>query len=107
MATQELVRRWLGTDADTPSGRAWGAVVLADYSDLAETLERHGEQATAGAERGDTRAVTMLLDAGADPGEEGQRTHGRYTDGVGHRGRLARVCAVDLNGTREAGNRTA
>ena len=85
MATQELVRTWLGTDADTPSGRAWGAVVLADYSELAETLERHGEQATgtaqgplgnpvsaltAGAERGDTRAVTMLLDAGADPGKK-------------------------------------
>ena len=85
MATQELVRQWLGADADTPSGRAWGAVVLADYGDLTETLERHGVLATgtaqgplghpvnaltAGAQRGDTRAVTMLLDAGANPGRK-------------------------------------
>ena len=123
MATQELVQRWLGTDADTPSGRAWGAVILADYSNLAETLERHGEQATgtvqgplghpvnaltAGATRGDTRAVTMLLDAGADPGEKASG-HMVATPMawaiVGHRGRLSRVCAADRNGAREAGNR--
>ena len=82
MATRERVRSWLGTHANTPSGHAWGAVLLADYDELTKTLERYGKQATeavhgalgnpvtaltAGAVRGDTRAVTMLLDAGAAP----------------------------------------
>ena len=86
MATRERVRSWLGTHANTPSGHAWGAVLLADYDELGETLERYGKQATeavhgalghpvtaltAGAVRGDTRAVTMLLDAGAAPEEKG------------------------------------
>ena len=86
MATRERVRSWLGTHANTPSGHAWGAVLLADYDELSETLERYGKQATeavhgalgnpvtaltAAAVRGDTRAVTMLLDAGAAPEEIG------------------------------------
>ncbi len=85
MATSELVRNWLGKDADTPAGKAWGAVVLADYDTLKTTLERYGDEATGAAQgplghpvtaltaaavRGDTRAATMLLDAGADPTEK-------------------------------------
>ena len=85
MATRERGRAWLESQALKPGGRAWGAVLLADYDALAKTLERYGKQATqavqggfghpvtaltAGAVRGDTRAVTMLLDAGADPYEK-------------------------------------
>ena len=85
MATRERGRAWLERQALKPGGRAWGAVLLADYDALAKTLERYGKQATeavqggfghpvtaltAGAVRGDTRAVTMLLDADADPNEK-------------------------------------
>ena len=86
MTTRERVGTWLKGHANTPSGHAWGAVILADYKGLAETLERFGKEATgtvhgalqypvtaltAGAVRGDTLAVTMLLDAGAHPAEKG------------------------------------
>ena len=85
MATRERGRAWLERQAKKPGGQAWGAVLLADYDELGETLERYGKQATeavhgalghpvtaltAAAVRGDTRAVTMLLDAGADPNEK-------------------------------------
>ena len=83
MGTRTDNRKWLGDDADTPAGNAWDAVLRADYARLEATLERYGEQATlavqgpigvpvtaltAAARRGDTRALSMLLDAGADPG---------------------------------------
>lgn len=68
---------------------AWDAMLRADYECLKKTLERYGEQAlstaqgpighpvtavTAAARRGDTKALSMLLDAGADP----------YTKASGH-----------------------
>lgn len=82
MPAREENRVWLGKDADTPAGKAWDAVRRADYSELRTTLERYGSEATkkaqgpighpvtaltAAARQGDTRAMTMLLEAGADP----------------------------------------
>ena len=82
MGLQADNRDWLGNDADTPAGRAWDAVRRADYGGLKTTLERHGKESTATAQgaighpvtaltaaarQGDTRALSMLLDAGADP----------------------------------------
>ena len=82
LATRELVQKWLGPDAETPSGMAWDGVLRADYAALASTLERHGADATgmaqgplghpvtaltAAAQRGDTLAVSMLLAHEADP----------------------------------------
>lgn len=72
-------RKWLGDDADTPAGNAWDAVLRADYARLEATLERYGEQPTltaqgpighpvtalaAAARQGDTKALSMPLDAG-------------------------------------------
>ena len=86
METSEPAKAWLEDGAfGTPAAGAWEAVVVADYERLKKTLEWYGEEATeiaqgpgghpltpltAGARRGDTRAVTMLLDAGADPTEK-------------------------------------
>ena len=83
VTTRTPTDTWLGRDAQTPSGMAWTAVRQADYEELEATLERHGVKATgtaqgpighavtplcAAAARGDTRAVSILIEAGADTG---------------------------------------
>lgn len=73
---------WLGTDAEMPAGQAWRAVKEADHERLGSVLDAHREAAcgsaqgpighpvralSAAAKMGDTLAMRMLLDAGADP----------------------------------------
>ena len=72
---------WLANPG-TPSGRAWDAVTFHDYETLAELIQTHGTDCTLPSEstlghpvtpltqaarRADTRALHMLLDAGANP----------------------------------------
>ena len=72
---------WL-TNPDTPSARAWDAVTFHDYDALAELIQTHGADCTLPSEstlghpvtpltqaarRADTRALHMLIAAGADP----------------------------------------
>lgn len=79
---QEDERHWLGDKRDTPAGRAWTAIRAADYARLAEVLDKEGAAAlepvrgpighpvtaaTQAALAGDTKALSMVLDGGADP----------------------------------------
>ena len=75
------------TPAATPGASAWAAVSAADYETLETLCRAHGRAATrpwdgrlaghpvtalgAACRAGDTRAVRLLLDAGADPGQGG------------------------------------
>ena len=76
------MEHWLGEKATTPAGRAWDAVCDADYKALDKVIGQHGDAATlevqgpighpvtaltAAAQRGDTQALTMLLENDADP----------------------------------------
>ena len=82
MAVKSENRKWLGTDADTPAGLAWDAVQRADYEELERIIREHATTCTgtaqgrlghpvtaltAAARRADSKAVGMLLDAGAEP----------------------------------------
>ena len=72
---------WLGKNAGTPAGQAWLAVMAADYDALTKILSAHGTKATettqgrighpvsaltTAARRGDSLAVRMVIEAGAD-----------------------------------------
>ena len=73
---------WLGDNRNTPAGRAWDAIHASNYAALGAVIDAEGEAAlepvagpighpvtvvTAAARRGDTKALSMVLDAGADP----------------------------------------
>lgn len=75
------IENWL-LEPNTPQGRAWIAVLNSDYGRLATEIAHHGAACTGpsalpggwpvtpltqAAKQGDSLAVRMLLDAGADP----------------------------------------